>query len=120
MDFSHAIEEYIASAGNSDRIDVYPQDDGYIAEIYYGDEEISNYLGDGATTTLYFSDCGVDSEDNSMYCHCKLISCVVPGLNLTEGDNPVMAAYLLEEVARAVSGLLSSIDIDQDIWISLS
>ena len=120
MDYAQVIEDYLASKGNSNTIEVTRHRDGYIAEVYYGDEEICNYLGTGATTTLYFTDLQEDPEDNTVFCHCDLLRCVVPGINLTGKDNPGMALMLLEEVTRATSRLLHSLDYDQDIWLDLN
>lgn len=117
MDYAQLIEDYLASKGNSNTIEVTPHGDGYIAEIYYGDEEIENYLGTGATTTLYFTNFQEDPTDGTVVCHCDLIRCVIPGLNLTGKDNPGMATMLLEEVASVTNRLLGSLDYDRDIWL---
>lgn len=126
MDYSQLIEDYLVSGGSSNKIEVSQLTDySYIADVYYGDEEIENYLGSGSHIILSFSFIDVDSEDNSVGFEVTLESCTVPGINITSDNDFIssrasMSFALLEEVARVAQQFLRTARIDREIWLSLS
>lgn len=127
MDYSQLIEDYLASGNGSSKIEVSQLTDyNYVADVYYGDEEIESYLGSGSHIILSFSFIDVDSEDNSVGFEVTLESCTAPGINITSDDNyfisstASMSFALLEEVARAAQQFLRTAGIDRELWLSLN
>ncbi len=128
MDYSQVIEDYLASGNGSNKIEVSKLTDyNYVADVYYGDEEIESYLGSGSHIILSFSLIGTDPEENAVGFEVTFDSCTVPGIDIVQGKyyNDVasrasMSFALLEEVARVAQQFLRTARIDRELWISLS
>lgn len=118
MDYSKLIEDYVASLGNSYSISVGKSGDDYVATVYYGDEEIENYLGTGSCFTITFSFIDVDTHENAVGFEVDIAACEVPGIS-EDVSNLSMALALLEEVVRYTQLFFRKIDMDREIWLSL-
>lgn len=126
MDYSQLIEDYVVSLGNSNKVEVSQLTDySYIAEVFYGDEEIENYLGSGSYIVLAFNYIDESTDDNAVGFEVTLEGCRIPGFDITAGkyyDNASgasMGTSLLEEVARTANKFLHSARIDNEVWLSL-
>lgn len=126
MDYSQLIEDYIVSLGSSNKVVVSQLTDySYIAEVYYGDEEIESYLGTGSYIVLAFNYIDESIDDNAVGFDVTLEGCRIPGFDITAGkysDNASgasMGTSLLEEVARTANKFLHNARIDNEVWLSL-
>lgn len=127
MDYSQLLKEYLESLGNSTSIEVSQLTDyHYTADIYYGDEEIDEYLGKGSHIILAFTLINEDSDDNSVGFEVVCEGCEIPGFDMSQGNfydvnsGVAMALSLLEEVARTAGSFLSSVEIGRELWLSLN
>ncbi len=126
MDYSQLIEDYLLSCGGS-KIEVSQTDEyTYTANIYYGDEEIENYLGTGSYVVLAFSYIDESIEDNAVGFDVTLKGCKIPGFDITTGNyhdiisGASMGSSLVEEVARETNRFMKNARIGSEVWLSLN
>jgi hypothetical protein len=112
------IEYYLYRINNSFKIELSETADGYIADLYYGDEEIENYLGTGFTIKLAVTDIQEDPVDNSVGFVLHLISCTAPSLDIN-GDtrSPYFTAEMYAELGRVLGDFFHDIQLDEEVWI---
>lgn len=127
MDYSQLIENYLLSCGGSTKVEVSQTNEyAYTANIYYGDEEIENYLGTGSYVVLAFSYIDESTEDNVVGFDVTLEGCKIPEFDMTKGNyndvnsGVLMGVSLVEEVAREVQKFLRNIRIGNEVWLSLT
>ena len=127
MDYSQLIEDYVVSLGNSNKVEVSQLTDySYIAEVFYGDEEIENYLGSGSYIVLAFNYIDESIEDNAVGFNVTLEGCKIPGFDITKGNyydvnsGVSMGASLVEEVARVAQKFLRKARLGSEVWLSLN
>ena len=127
MDYSQLLKEYLESLGNSTSIEVSQLTDyHYTADIYYGDEEIEDYLGKGSRIILAFTFINEDSDDNFVGFEVACEGCEIPGFDMSQSNfydansGVSMALSLLEEVAITSRNFLSRVEIGRELWLSLN
>ena len=121
MDYSSIFKDYFMGLGNCTQVRVSQLTDySYEAEIYYGDEEIENYLGAGSTIILTLN--AISEEGENQIFHVNLEGITIPEVNKTEIDesNATMTLSLLEEVARAAHRFITSAQVDDELWININ
>lgn len=127
MDYSQLIEDYLLSCGGSTKVEISQTNEyTYTANVYYGDEEIENYLGTGSYVVLTFNYIDVSSEDNAVGFDVTLEGCKIPEFDITKGSyndvnsGALMGVSLVEEVAREVQRFLRNARIGSEVWLSLN
>ena len=117
MDYSLIFEDYFMGLRNCTQVRVSQLTDySYEAEIYYGDEEIENYLGAGSTIVLTLNALSEDSENQIFNVNIEGITIPEVGKAEIDKSNATMTLSLLEEVARAAHRFITS--VDDELWIN--
>lgn len=129
MDFKSILEDYFASKGGNEVI-VSPtaSNSNFHVVIYYGDEEIENYLREGAKISWLVTNVRPDEVENAIAFNIALDFVSVPGFQAVSREfndfisGTTMALSLLQETSRAAEKIVRQVSndiVDGEIYLGV-
>lgn len=129
MDFKSILEDYFASKGGNEII-VSPTSStsNFHVVMYYGDEEIENYLREGAKISWLVTNVRPDEVENAVAFNIALEFVSVPGFQAVSREfndfisGTTMALSLLQETSRAAEKIVRQVSndiVDGEIYLGV-